>query len=699
MPYSAPLDGIRAIAILAVLIFHISPTTFKGGFTGVDVFFVLSGFLISSIILHDLHEGSFSLREFYLRRVQRLLPNIIVTVLAVLLLWTLLMPPSATGPAGRHGLWTIFNLSNIYVFKNLGGYWGDAAEWAPLTHTWSLGVEEQFYLLFPGSLLLLARFQPRRVRFWLIVGTILSFGLCLYGTNTHPAATFYLLPTRVWELLIGAALAAHQMALRHEGAQVNGGLAVNVQEIIGLVGLGMISMSFILINDGSGFPGVVSLAPTLGTALVLLSVSEGKTRLSRYLSTPFMVGTGKMSYSLYLWHWPLIILGKTLANLYGKPQIYGALAGGIIGVLLAWGAYVGVEQPLRKRGPGRPWRFAVIAASFSIVAFGAVVAMSRQPVADPTNRFDTPAFYGKLFDTGEIEGPDVAPAVRFYDVYFPPQPARADGSWRSGGVIHLYGGGQPKIVVLGSSHALMYSRLIDDICREMGLSVAFLGRDGTSAFFTSTINTKFSTPLEAHEFYEAEKKWLRKWRPEAVLVIDRWDRRALTPQEFDKELRSFLVELSPLAGRVLFVTQVPVTQWGKQFNLRESVTARMKNGNLLPRIDPDQYDPLRKQVVAIAEAATADFPTLRVLRADIPFYREDKSIRYESGRAFYYADNDHLTDIGSEVVHDLFQREIAEAHSGNSSQPKTLSGIPKLVSRTTSREQVKDSTLSGDIRN
>lgn len=178
-----------------------------------DVFYVLSGFLITSIVLHDIREGSFSIREFYLRRIQRLLPNIVVTVLAVLLLWSIFMPASTARQTGRHGLWTLFNLSNIYVWRNLGGYWGDAAEWAPLTHTWSLGIEEQFYLLFPGTLLLLARFQPSRVRFWLMVATALSFGICLYGTHSHPVATFYLLPTRVWELLFGAVLATHGATL------------------------------------------------------------------------------------------------------------------------------------------------------------------------------------------------------------------------------------------------------------------------------------------------------------------------------------------------------------------------------------------------------------------------------------------------------------------------------------------------------
>ena len=217
MAYVKSLDGIRAIAIIAVLIFHVSPTALQGGFTGVDVFFVLSGFLITSIILHDLRAGQFSIREFYLRRVQRLLPNIIVMVMSVLLLWTTFLPASTASPTGHHGLWTIFNASNIYVWRHLGGYWGNSAEWAPLTHTWSLGIEEQFYLLFPCSLLLLVRLQPSRLKLWLALATACSFGACLLGSYARPTPTFYLLPTRVWELLLGALLAVHRTPLSGNG--------------------------------------------------------------------------------------------------------------------------------------------------------------------------------------------------------------------------------------------------------------------------------------------------------------------------------------------------------------------------------------------------------------------------------------------------------------------------------------------------
>ena len=262
MPYLAPLDGIRAVAILAVLLFHVCPGALRGGFTGVDVFFVLSGFLITSIILHDIREGSFSIREFYLRRIQRLLPNVVVTVLAVLLLWTLMMPGSAAQQTGRHGIWTLFNLSNLYVWRNLGGYWGDNAESAPLTHTWSLGIEEQFYLFFPGCLLMLARYQSRRVLFWLTSGTIFSFALCTYCTYVHPAAAFYLLPMRVWELLFGAVLAANRSPLADKKGQTEVLLGAKSREALGWSGLGMIGIGFIGIDGGNPFPGAGFTGPS-----------------------------------------------------------------------------------------------------------------------------------------------------------------------------------------------------------------------------------------------------------------------------------------------------------------------------------------------------------------------------------------------------------------------------------------------------
>lgn len=659
--YLVPLDGIRAVAIVAVLLFHLWPPALSGGFTGVDVFFVLSGFLITSVIRRDLRDGSFSLREFYLRRVQRLLPNAVAAVLGMLFLWAWFMPPGAVVQPAGHGLWSLFNLSNIYVWKYLGGYWGDAAERAPLTHFWSLGIEEQFYLFFPGALLLLARFQPGRMSFWLMLATGCSFALCLEGTQSRPTATFYLLPTRLWELLLGAIIAFRRAPSDISDSPGRLQLDASRRELLGAFGLGLILTGFVWIDDDSAFPGFAALLPTVGTALLILSVVEGETRLSRLLSTPLMVGTGKLSYSLYLWHWPLIILGKTQANLHGVSEAVGAIAGLLMGILLAWGSYVAIERPLRKRDSNRRTRLIIGGIGFSAAVVSCIVLVMRTPVYDPGGRFDRPAFFGKLYDAGRgASSRALTTTTRYADTYFPTVPLRDPDMWRAGGIVHSFGGGRPKVVVLGSSHALMYARLIDDLCREQSLSVAFLCVDeGTPAFFESTANPNFPTVAVAREFDEARKRWLKEWRPEVVFVIDRWDARD-GGEGFEVKLREFLTEVSPLTGRVLFVSQIPVLNTGGDVNLRGLVSWHMRAEKKFPRFEPDSKEELRRKIIASAERATKEFPNLRVLAADQVFQREDGSVRYAEGRTFLYADDNHLTDAGSEQVRGLFQKAMGE---------------------------------------
>ncbi|MCX6955512.1 MAG: acyltransferase family protein [Verrucomicrobia bacterium] len=664
-PYLAPLDGLRAVAILAVLLFHVWPAALRGGFVGVDVFFVLSGYLIAALIRRDLETGEFSLKAFYLRRIQRLLPNAMATILGVLVLWSLFLPPNAAVQPGIHGLWTLANLSNLYVWKNLGGYWGSTAEWAPLTHFWSLGVEEQFYLVFPGALVWLSRVRPRQAGFWLVVATVGSFGLCLYGTYAYPTATFYLMPTRVWELLLGALLAVHRPPFG-QAETPRARLGAGAREVVGWTGLMMIAAGCLLIGEGSRFPGLVVLAPVVGTVLVLLSVADGETRVSRLLSAPVMVGTGKLSYSVYLWHWPLIIFGRLQAEFHGLPPLAGAAAGGAGGVLLAWAAYVGIERPLRVRAPGRSWRLATIVGGFLLAALGCGLSAVRRTDADPGHRFDTPtsslAFYDVArrpappdFSRGEVLAPAGAD--------FPPE-----GLWRTGGIVHLHGGGRPSVVVLGSSQAMMYSRLVDDLCRERGLSVAFFGASwATPAFFDAAVNPGFPSRREAREFDQARRKYLAEWRPEVVIVADLWGK-FVESREFEGKFRSFLSEVAPQARRVLFVAEIPFLDLPGNLSVRGYVAWRMDGQEGLPALLPDAGERFRNEAVRRAEGFVGDFPNLRVIRADRPFYQRDGSIRYSAGRNFFYLDRNHLTDIGAEEVRGLFRAAIAEAQAASLSR-------------------------------
>lgn len=667
--YIAPLDGIRAIAIIAVLIYHVYPAVLPGGFTGVDVFYVISGFLITRIVVEDLQANRFSLGEFYLRRIQRLLPNAVLTIGVTVAVWKLLMLPSQATQAARHGLWALFNGSNIYTWLNLGDYWSDTAEWAPLTHTWSLGVEEQFYLLYPGLLLLLVRHHPRRLRVWLIAAAAGSVIACGLVTLSNPTAAFYLLPTRFWELLIGCVLALPRAANLAGAEPATEPVASRSSNYYAFAGIALVAAGFWAIDNDRTFPGLVALVPTVGTGLLVFSILQGSSRVARWLAAPFLVYIGKLSYSLYLWHWPAITLGKYLAHVHGVSALNGAVAGAAAGIGLAWLAYVLVEQPLRNRGAGRGWRLAFIATGFA----GAIVLAGSVSIrfvgSGVAQNFERPSFHGKIYDSDLRTDGNPTAAIRYADVHFPPFEPRHDALWKTGGFVRLYGAARPQVVVLGSSHALMYSRLIDDICRENSLSVAFLAAGGRSLFLDDVGIDTAPGGVEADPFDRARRQFLRSWRPEAIIAIDRWDARFEPPRGFEGRLRAFVAELCPLAERIIFVAQVPVAELGERENLREVIADRMRStsGVLLPRLRHDPNEPLRQQAVNIAEAMTREFPCLRVLRVDRLFHHRDGSLRYAEGRHFYYADDDHLSDLGSEETRVLFTNAIREAHAARAS--------------------------------
>jgi hypothetical protein len=387
----------------------------------------------------------------------------------------------------------------------------------------------------------------------------------------------------------------------------------------------------------------------------------GTNRVSQILSTPFLVNVGKLSYSLYLWHWPLITIGKSVAKLYGRPPLVGAVTGALLSIVLACGAFLYIEKPLRSRGPGRPWRLATVATGFLIVLVtSSWVANSRR--LDTARYFDRLEFHGLLYSAGKVT--DSSKAIRYQDVQFPSLKGHDDDAWKSGGVIHKAGQSTPAVVVLGSSHALMYSRLIDSICRRLGLSVAFFGIQGAPVFFNASTSRSFPTTAESREFDAARRRWLQTWRPQAVFVIDRWDLYVDGSDRFEVALRTFLRELSPLTKRLFFVSQIPVVaDGGDDVNLRELMAWRMQHSNSLPQIFPDAKQPERKRAITIATAAMPEFPNMSILRPDLTFLKEDNSVRWMSGRTVYYADDDHLADAGTELVRGLFENAILQATS------------------------------------
>jgi len=303
LTYRREIDGLRAVAVLPVILFHAGFEWFGGGFIGVDVFFVISGYLITSIILAEKQAGRFSLGGFYERRARRILPALFFVVLVcVPFAWFWMLPMDLMEFSQSLIAVPLF-ASNI-LFWMQSEYFDTAAELKPLLHTWSLAVEEQYYVLFPLFLLVMWRLRKRWMIGILAVAAIASLLLAQWGSLHKPSATFYLLPTRGWELLIGMFIAFHHA---HGGtAKLT---AQSIAQPASLLGLLLIAFSVFAFDKNTPFPGLYALVPTLGTALILL-FAHPQTLVGRLLGSKLPVAIGLMSYSAYLWHQPLLAFAR-----------------------------------------------------------------------------------------------------------------------------------------------------------------------------------------------------------------------------------------------------------------------------------------------------------------------------------------------------------------------------------------------------
>ncbi|MCF2906684.1 acyltransferase [Octadecabacter sp. CECT 8868] len=360
MKYRPEIDGLRSIAVIPVILFHGGFTLFSGGFVGVDVFFVISGYLITSIILKGLEDGSFSLMDFYARRCRRILPALFFIILVTLpFAWVWMLPLQFKDHAQSMVAVTVF-ASNI-LFWIESGYFAPAAELKPLLHTWSLAVEEQYYVFFP-LILMLFWLRSRVVSISLLALIFIASLLAAeWGWRNAPSANFYLLPFRAWELMMGS-LTAIWLLRRGADARPNNALSA--------IGLAMILASIFVYDGETPFPSLYALLPVAGTAMVIAFAGTG-TAVASLLSRKAFVGIGLISYSAYLWHQPLFAFARLADSAEPPHWLMATLAVASLGLaVLTWRF---VERPFRKprAGAGRT----LIAAGTASVAIGISGAM------------------------------------------------------------------------------------------------------------------------------------------------------------------------------------------------------------------------------------------------------------------------------------------------------------------------------------
>jgi peptidoglycan/LPS O-acetylase OafA/YrhL len=344
--YRPEIDGLRAIAVVAVILYHAQITIlghqpFKGGFIGVDIFFVISGYLITSLILKELSTtGTFSFKHFYERRVRRILPALLFVMLVSLpFAWVYLLPSSFID-FSKSILYSLGFSSNSYFHYSGQIYGAESGLLKPFLHTWSLSVEEQYYILFPIVLLITFKYFRKYVIHILILGFVISLGLADWGSKNHPSFNFYVLPTRVWELLAGSILAYFEIIKGHRSKNKLFNL------ILPTIGLLLIGHSILFFNDKMFHPSFYTLSPIIGVCLIIW-FSYKDELITKILSTKLFVGIGLISYSLYLWHYPIFAFARITDFTQGSSL--NKLLLGINIVILSIITYYFVERPARNK--------------------------------------------------------------------------------------------------------------------------------------------------------------------------------------------------------------------------------------------------------------------------------------------------------------------------------------------------------------
>ena len=623
------IDGLRSLAVIPVILFHLSPSLLPNGFLGVDVFFVISGYLITGILLRSLSAGNFSLLGFWGRRVQRLFPALATTLLVSLLAgWFVLFGPEWKS-LGYQSLATLTSTANIFYWRAAGDYWGQTAESMPLLHMWSLAVEEQFYLIYPLVLMTATKRLSRRALGWLLLaGVICSLGLMAIGMAKFRAAAFYLLPCRMWELLAGGWLASLDPP-KVARARASGSAA----------GLLLLAATYLVPISHGHLRLLGCLSAVLATGLVL-RYAQSNSITTRCLTIAPLLWIGRISYSLYLWHWPAIVLGP----LFLKISSAGT-ACVIIG--LSWFSWAFIEQRTRYLDSHKFWK--VFALQLGLVILSLSLPFYAQR---PTLRFSPPA-------------DNAAANVQ------PPCVANVDGwtgTWETGLTLgNLNDPDARSIVLLGDSHGVMYFSPVKEAAEAVGLTLTSFAADGGTAPFFVPVGaptTGYGLGWEADDrrrFDVVRREFIVKNRPRLVVLTGRWAAYLWLhgARGLDQHFRTLLASI-PAETRVIILGQPPELPFG---------SGGFQDGELsIPPLraffeDSEVRD---RRITAHQIIKRLAASNSKVKFVDVQSIFETSSgIRFLEGDIIYYKDDDHLSVAGAALCNGVIEEAIREAALSN----------------------------------
>lgn len=609
MQYRAEIDGLRCIAVLGVIVFHLNSLWLPGGFLGVDVFFVISGYLITSIIVSETAEGAFKIKRFWLRRAKRLAPALIFMVGVVLIAghFVLIRPGRLELPG--QALASLFSFANIYFWRTTGGYWTSHSESIPLLNIWSLSLEEQFYFCYPLIFMALQGRGTKVRNMALIALATCSFALCIVATPMFRSASFYLLPTRAWELLLGGLLACFHVQHKQQN-QCSG-----MKRFLPDFGLAIILASFVLLPNSEHFPGWRPLVPCAGTLLVLHARIKTGTPSFWLLQNRICVFFGKISYSLYLWHWPVFVL-------LPYSGISSPIVKLLITFLLATGSYFLIEKPTRYgfRGAGFGW---MLAPGVATVGFFLLTFYPSSPL---------------LRDLGNLDSGESLTRGRAFE---------AIEILRNGGAGVSIGetGDRPVICIYGSSHARVLGEPVSAYAKSCGWGFRSLATSDVG--ITSLSRAEVD---DAEEINAARLTLIRELQPEVTIVAGMWSGEQKR-NDFPHAIEKALEEIAANTGKVLVLSQVPMVNVPKEYHndLRKFLISRSLSGlgfNAKPHFSVARANEIVHEAVRKLDRDDISFVDISSVLLD------RDQVRLVERQRFLYSDYHHVNHDGARLVFD-----------------------------------------------
>ncbi|MBB3862575.1 peptidoglycan/LPS O-acetylase OafA/YrhL [Novosphingobium hassiacum] len=641
--YRPDIDGLRAVAVFAVVLYHVGIGLFPGGFVGVDIFFVISGYLITSIILREIDAGRFSLWHFYQRRMRRIFPALFAMMAITIVVGSAILLPLDYRALGASTIATALFFSNFY-FAGKSGYFGSDAHEAPLLHTWSLAVEEQFYIAFPLLMLMAARWGGRQ-RVMIVTGAAVSFLFAMWQVETKPAQAFYLPFSRAWEFLGGALLATGWLPAIASRA---------LSQIASATGAALIGWAVLAFSSDTPFPGASAAIPVCG-AMLLIHAGQSGSLMSRLLAQPTMAFAGRISYSLYLWHWPIIVFWRYRTD--GQWQLAEQALIVVLSITLATLSWAFIEEPFRRK------RLARGTATFGIAAVTIAVACASGAVLYLSSGLP------------QRVKPSVL-ALDFATLSMARLPGRCTGiNPVFAGSLCLIGaqdGGQPDFLLWGDSHARALTPAFDEAGKALGRS----GRIASYAACPTLTGIDRLDQAPNHDcsaFNEAVFDALEKTPSvRTVVLVSRWGLCAnstrteggkpcqlgldghdtpLSASEaelFRSGLETTVARLVAMKKQVILVGPIPEFR----SNVPETL-ARALFYHHPPALDLSRAQYLKRQSVVFAEfhSLQSRFP-VEVVYPHLVLCRTGECATTNKGRSLY-ADDDHLSLSGSMMLRDF----------------------------------------------